>query len=234
MLLSQMVGMKSGDRKEINIVIPEGYISETSKEAEATFRVTVLSVYERVFAVLDDETAERLIPNCGGAEACREAIREELKNKKIISAKYETESELWDKVVESSVLIDAPYEVYSLHYENLYSSYKGLADAQSEELEDYIGSFYDMSKAEFEEMLGDKALSMTKEDFVLYSIVKKEGISYTDKEISEYAELCAQLSDGVFDSGKDYLLFYGEDDVTKQYLKERALEIIVEYAEVGK
>ncbi len=226
-LLSQMSGMKKGEGKDIEIIIPKGYISESSAETKATFRVTVLSVYERVNAVLDDENAEKLIPNCGGVDGCREAIKEEIKIQKQVDLKYKKESELWDRVVESSILSDAPYDVYNAHYEVLYSSYRGLAEAQSEELEDYIAKSYDMTRSEFEKMLGDRALSMTKESFVLYSIVKKEGVAYTEKELSDYAELCAQLSDGVFDSGDDYLAFYGEDAVSEQYLKEKVLEIIV-------
>lgn len=229
-LLTKMKGMKKGDTAEFDIVIPSDYISEISSVTEATYRVTVLAVYERIVPALDDGIAERLMPGCGGAEQYRTMTRARLESEKKEDAEYKREAEAWNKIVDSSVLLDAPYDVYSEYYNELYLSYKNLADAQSEELSVFLENSYDMTEEEFEDMIGERALALTKEAFVLYSIVRAENITYTDEELSEYASACAASSGGIFVSGEDYLDFYGEDKVAEMLLKDKVTALVLSTA----
>ncbi len=220
-LVTQMQGMKKGDTAELHVMLPSGYISENSPVTEATYRVTVLAVYERIVPSLTDEVAEKLVPGCGGALQYRHMIRTRLENEKSVDAEYKKKAEVWNKIVDASVLLDAPYDVYSEYYNELYLSYKNLADAQSEELSVYIKDSYGMTEKDFENMIGQRALALTKEAFVLYSVVRAENIAYTEEELSAYASSCAASSEGVYASGEDYLDFYGEEYVAEMLLKDK-------------
>lgn len=224
-LLSRMIGMKKGETAELEVLIPAGYMEDGSPETKATYRVTVLSVSEKVTPTLDDETAERLMPGCGGAEGYRSETRKRLEAGKKADADYRREAEIWKKIIDGSVLIDAPYDVYSVYYEELYLSYRKLAEVQSQSLGEYVEEFYGMSEQELEDQIGEQALDRTKEAFVLYSIVRAEEITFTDEELSAFAASCAAASGGVFASGKDYLDHYGKEQVGEMLLKDKVIAL---------
>lgn len=230
-LLSLVKGMKVGETAELTVVLPEGYLSEGSVETEAGYRVTVITVTRKSLPALDDETAERLIPGCGGVEGCRAALKAKLEAKKATEVEYKRESEAWDKIVSSSVLMDAPYDVFSEHYENILAGYEGLASAQSQELKEYVESSLLIEMAVFEEQAKAQALNETKEAFVLWSIVKAEGLSAADEEISAYAGECAANSEGVFGTGEDFISYYGKERVREMLLKDKIVAIALSTAD---
>ncbi len=226
-LLPLMKGMKAGDTAELGVTLPTGYVDESAPETAAVYRVTVISVLRKELPVLDDGTAEKLMPGCGGIDGYRSAVKKLLEEKKKTEADYKRGSEAWDKIVSSSVLIDAPYDVFSGYYEEIVDSYENLAGAQSQKLEEYVESSLGMDMEKFEEQARDKALDETKEAFVLWSIVKKENLTATDDEINIYADECAASSAGVFGSGEDFISYYGKEKVREMLYRDKIIAIAV-------
>lgn len=224
-LLPLLKGMKAGDTAELKVTLPAGYTSESAPVAEAVYRVTVTSVLRKTAPALDDETAERLLPGCGGAENYRSTVRAQLEEKKRTEAQYRRESEAWEKIVSSSVLIDAPYDVFSEYYGQIVDSYERLADAQSQKLGEYVESSLSMNMEKFEEQAKKQALDETKEAFVLWSIVKKEGLTAADEELTIYADECAAASEGVFGTGEDLISYYGREKVREMLYRDKIIAI---------
>ncbi len=226
-LLPLMKGMKAGDTAELEITLPAGYVDGSAPATAAVYRVTVISVLRKELPVLDNETAEKLMPGCGGADAYRSAVRKQLEEKKKTEADYKRGSEAWNRIVSSSVLTDAPYDVFSGYYEEIIDSCEKLAGAQSQKLEEYVESSLGMDMEKFEEQARDRALDETKEAFVLWSIVKKENLTATDEEINVYADGCAASSAGVFGSGEDFIAYYGKEKVREMLYRDRIIAIAV-------
>lgn len=226
-LLPLMKGMKAGDTAELEITLPAGYVDGSAPATAAVYRVTVISVLRKELPVLDNETAEKLMPGCGGADAYRSAVRKQLEEKKKTEADYKRGSEAWNRIVSSSVLTDAPYDVFSGYYEEIIDSCEKLAGAQSQKLEEYVESSLGMDMEKFEEQARDRALEETKEAFVLWSIVKKENLTATDEEINVYADGCAASSAGVFGSGEDFIAYYGKEKVREMLYRDRIIAIAV-------
>ncbi len=233
LILPLMNGMKKGETKNIEVTLPAGYVSSAYPETRAVYRVTVLSVSKMITPELDETSAPKIFSDCKTADECRLKMKNVIEAEKETEAEYKRGSEAWKKVVSDSVLFDTPYDVYSAYCEDIYYSYKGLADAESEELNAYLESSYGMDRDEFDDMVEERALSMTKEAFVLYSIVKNESITYTEAELTAYASRAALESGGAFASGDEYIEYYGEDAVSEMLLKDRVIELILSHADDG-
>ena len=62
---------------------------------------------------------------------------------------------------------------------------------------------------------------------------KKENISSTKAEITAFADKMASQSEGVFESGEEYLSYYGENAVKDEYLWSKVMEIVLAAAKAA-
>ena len=75
-------------------------------------------------------------------------------------------------------------------------------------------------------MLAKQADQKVKEALVLHAVAKAEGIACDEDEIKAFAE--ARAKEGsIFESGADYLAFYGEKAVKEQLLKDKVIAQMV-------
>ncbi|MBE6636942.1 MAG: hypothetical protein E7618_03960 [Ruminococcaceae bacterium] len=229
-LLSHMIGTKQGETAEYTVTLPAGYADDIPSETEATYRITVLAVYEREVPPLTDALAAMLWPGCQTVEDMRQAIRQTLAAEKEKNASYKIQAELWEKLVSSSTLLALPTVLYREYYTELYLQYESQAAAESQALADYVGGTLQMTMEELENELKRRTDAAVKEDLVLFSLVRREGLSCTEADLLSYANGCARDSDGIFDSGEEYLAYYGEDAVTKQYFRDAVAVLLRRYA----
>ncbi|MBQ4065886.1 MAG: hypothetical protein IJD10_07275 [Clostridia bacterium] len=226
-LLEQMKGMKLGDTAELTVTLHEGYLSAGSSSCDAVYRVTVRAVYEKKLPALTDAVASRLMAGVKTADELRMALREKLEAEKRTEADYRIEAELWQALLEESQVISHPAELYRLHYDELYGNYQDLADAVTMELDAYLSSYLGMTAAELGEKLQAETEAAVKERLVLHAVAKAEGLGCTEEEVKAFADLRA-TEGSIFESGTDYLAFYGTETVTEQLLKEKVLSLMKE------
>lgn len=225
-LLSQMVGMVQGDTAELTVTLPEGYLGEGSPACEALYRVTVRALYVKRLPPLTDGLAATLMPGVETVEELRAALRAEKESEVQKTAERLLKATLWEQLVAESQLIERPFLLYQEQYSLLYGQYEALAAASSRELEEYLTSSLGMSLTDWEANLARQAEAAVKEALVLHSVVKQEQITCSEEELQAYAERCAREGD-VFESGADYLAYYGAEAVTEQYLKEAVMDLMV-------
>ncbi len=226
-LLSQMIGMKLGDTAELTVTLPEGYTAVGSPACKAVYRVTVRALYVKNLPELTDAVASTLMTGVKTAEELRSAIRTKLEAEKKEEAAYRTEAELWNRLLEGSEMISLPEDLYRSYYSDLCLNYENLSAAVSTDLESYLSSSLGITLAELEARLSSQAEAQVKEALVLHSVAKAEGLSSADEEVKAFAEARAKEGD-IFESGEEYLDFYGIDAVAEQLLKEKILSLMVE------
>ena len=225
-ILTHMIGMKQGDTAEYTVTLPDGYADDIQAETEATFRVTVLAVYERELPTLTDALAATLWPGCQTVEAARQVIRQTLKAEKEKMASYKIQAELWEKIVSTSTLLEVPTVLYREYYTELYFQYEAQATAESQTLSDYVEGTLHMTMEALETELKRRTDASIKEDLVLYALVQSEGLTCTETELLAYANASVLDSDGIFDSGEEYLSYYGKEAVTRLYFRDAVAEIL--------
>ncbi len=224
LLLPKLVGMKKGDTATIEITL--------SDNTKATYNVTVLAVYERKTMTLTDAIASKLIPGCNTVAELKTEIQRRMTAEKEREAEKTLLSDLRKQLIDKSTLIRTPYSLYRDYYEDRMYLYEKLAEAAAMSLEEYLEKCTDMTYEELEAAVGEAASADVKDTLVLYSVVKKENISSTKEEISAFAEKMASQSEGIFESGEEYLSYYGSNAVKDEYLWSKVMEIVLSAAKI--
>ncbi len=225
LLLPKLLGMKKGDTATVEITL--------SDNTKATYNITVLAVYEKKTMTLTDEVASKLIPGCNTVSELKDEIHRRLTAEKEREAEKKLLSELRRQLIDKSTLMRTPYSLYRDYYEDRMYLYEKLASAASMSLEEYIEKCTDMTYEELEKTVGEAASADVKETLVLYSVVKKEKVSSTKEEISAFADKMASESEGVFESGEEYLSYYGYNAVKDEYLWSKVMEIVLSAAKIA-
>lgn len=226
------IGAKKGDTINVNLTLPAGYKGIVEQQANAEFRVTVLNVYEKITPQLNDKTAQMLIPGCNTVDDLRNTVTKRLEKQLLDVSMDKIRAELKERLINSSTVKKLPVTVLNAYYEDSITLYKRLADALEMSLEEYAENELAMTGEELESMVAGIANARTKEVLVLYSVVKKENIIFTDAVLMEYAEKMAARSEGIFKSGEEYLSYYGKNAVAEDYLWEKVVDKMIEYASV--
>ena len=186
-----LVGLKKGDKKDVNVTFPENYHSEELKGKPVIFKVEVKEIKERVLPKFDKDFFEDL--NVGGVEdleGLKNYIRENLKAEKERSLEDEYLFKCLDKVVEDSKF-DIPDEMIHDEVHRLLHEFEDRLKYQGLKLEDYL-KYANTTREAFEETLKPEASKRVGYRLVMDAVVQAEKLEVSDEEfekgISEQAE----------------------------------------------
>lgn len=178
----QVVGMKAGDKKTIEVTFPQDYPAENLKGKKTTFDVTINDVREKVVPEMDDEWAKNISEFDTLAEY-KANVKKELLAKKEQKAKTELETKLIDTITENATveipeaMVDAEVDGYIHNFEHSLS-HQGL------KLEDYL-KYAKTTLEDLKKSRREDAQKTSKTRLVLEAIIKKEDIKVEPKELDD-------------------------------------------------
>lgn len=105
----QLVGVKAGDEKDVNVTFPEEYHAEDLAGQEAVFKVKVHEVKTKEMPELDDEFAKDVDDEVETIDELREKIRTQLQEGRENAANEAVEDEAIRKAVENAKIDEIPY-----------------------------------------------------------------------------------------------------------------------------
>jgi trigger factor len=193
-LLAVLPGTFTGESREARVKFPADYSTAELAGREATIRVTVQGVKEKVLPDLDDALAKSL---SGGkqetAEAFRRAVREELD----LSAKAVRKMELEEAAVKALVdtsTVEVPETLVERELTSQLESLERTLDRQGLKLDRYLQY---VGKSLDEWMAGERpeAEARLKVDLVLAEFARREGLDPSDQEVDQFLEEQAGLDD---------------------------------------
>lgn len=208
----QLVGMKIGEEKEIQVTFPAEYHAENLAGKEATFKVKLISIKAKDLPKLDDEFAKDVSEFETLAEYKKD-VEEKLVAQKENQAKMDKESQVITKLVENTevVIPEAMIEdqiAQTLEQFNANLSYQGLTIDQ---YCGYMGTTLDA----FKETLRPQAEKDVKLKLALEYVSKQEAVAVTEEQINEkITELATQYGNENADS-----LMQNEN--IRNYMKEK-------------
>ena len=180
----QMIGMKPGETKDIVVTFPEDYHAKEYAGKEATFKVTLHEIQEKVVpADIDTETLKKFLPN---EEAPTKALLEEKIKEQIASEKRAKlyQEEVKPKFVEALVEkydIDLPENIVEQEIDMAFRN--ALPSMDEEEIKKYTTDA-EAAKEKREEFRND-ARDSVKLTFLVDELARKEGISVDDQEVMQ-------------------------------------------------
>ncbi len=178
----QVVGMKIGETKDVNVTFPEEYPAENLKGKQAVFVVTVNAIKEKVLPELNDEFASEA-SEFETLEDLRKDYEKKIKEEAEHAAEHEYENSLIEKVVENAT-VEVPQVMVEQQAEDYIREFEYRLSYQGLKLDDYL-KYANTTVEELKASRMDDALKTVKTRLVLEAIVKQEGIEVTDKDIED-------------------------------------------------
>ena len=223
----QLVGLKAGETKDVQVTFPEGYHAEDLAGKEAVFRTTINRIEHRLLRELDDEFAQE-VSNFETIEELRASVRENLIKANEYRQNGVKKKEVLDRALEQCSIDIAP-AVAEMQFQTLLSQFEQRISSQGIDLDQYF-QMTNSNLHEFREDMLPEAERNAKTNFMLEKIIEEKGFELTDEEIdNQIAEIAEQMGveidqarqnlEGVMDRVK----FNMKVDKAIQYLVDNAV-----------
>ncbi len=228
----QVIGLKAGDEKDIEVTFPEKYHAEALAGKPAVFHVKVNMIQVKELPALDDEFAKD-VSEFDSLKAFREAKKAELLERAQADAATQKENEVIGKAVENAELV-IPEAMVLRGIDQVMSDMSYRLSSQGISIEDYY-KYVDTTAEAFREKCRPEAEMRVKSQLVIEAIIKAENIEATKEEIDEKA---AAFASQYGDKGDELLKRFTEEDkryFEDQIVTEKVIKIMVDSAkETGK
>ena len=183
----QMVGMKVGEEKDVNVTFPEEYHAENLKGKPAVFAVKVNAIQYKEMPELDDEFAKDVSEFDTLAEY-REDVAKKLNETATLRAEREMESALIEKVA-ANTEIDIPNGMIESQIDNMVEDMGYRMQSMGISMEQYF-QYTGTTMESVREQYKEEAAKTVKAQLVLEKLSIEEGIEATAEEMeAEYEKL---------------------------------------------
>ena len=184
----QLIGSVAEEEREVNVKVPENYHADLANK-DATFKVKVHEVKQRVVPVLDDEfVADLEIEGVKTVEEYRTYTENNLKQAK----EKEYEDDYLDKLLKALVETN-PIDVPEVMIENQAKDIEERYRKQAEQYKipfDMFLQFQGLTEEQFKEHAKLQAANQIKIDLIMEAIIKKENFAVKDSEVEKlYQEI---------------------------------------------
>ena len=218
---SQIIGMKAGDTKEMDLTIPEDYyFDDTLAGQSIQVTLTVNTVSEVNRPELTDEFVAS-ISDFDTVDAYKEDLKKTLEASAEENNEYMAGSDALTQVVENSTFKGYP--------DDLYNECKDLYDQTNQAYAEMLG--LDVSDFEgTDEEIKAAVESMVYENMVVTSIAEKEKITVSDDEYTQYVE--NNLDTYGMSSVEEFESTYSKESVMDELLREKVQKFLLDNAKV--
>ena len=182
-----LIGLSTGDKKDIPLTFPENYPSEELKGAKVVFKVTVHEVKTRLIPELDKD----FFTDLGIEGVTNETeLRNHVKNNISLRKEKEADNKLVEDILASvakETEIVLPEELIHDEIHHMIDNYAQRLQMQGLSLEQYM-QFTKQTFESLQEQLKPEAKKNITYRYMLEEIAKKEGIVISDEEADNEAE----------------------------------------------
>ena len=176
----QVVGMKKGETKTIEVTFPEDYPNKDLAGKKAKFEVTLHTIKEKENIAIDDELAKKMLQKEDATlDELKEEVKKQLKSEKLSKLYNE---ELKPKLLEALVEkfeFDLPKNILDQEIDvQLNNKAASMSEEEIKELRE--------NKEKLEELrreIEPEAAKSVKATFIVDALAKAEGINVEDQEV---------------------------------------------------
>ena len=190
-----LVGIATGDKRELHLTFPEDYLSEAMAGKECHFSVTVKETKEQKLPDLDDEFAKGVGDGFDTLDELKDSIRQQLQDQK----EHEDQHQYEDLVLDELVIIGS-VELPKIIIER-------AIDHHLEEIQETIGrrlgraitleEYIDVTKKSEEELREETRETVEmqlRRSYLITEVAQIEGIEASEKDIEAEIETMVETS----------------------------------------
>ncbi|MFZ5942760.1 MAG: trigger factor [Bacillota bacterium] len=226
----QLVGMKIGEEKTIEVTFPAEYHSEDLAGQPATFDVKIKEIKRKKVADLDDEFAKD-VSEFETLQELKADVENRLKNRKDENAKSNLKQQAVEKAAENAQ-VEIPQAMIDSQIDNILQDFDYRLRMQGLSLDKYLeyaSQNVDSLRATYQ----DDAAKNVKEQLVLEAIAKAEGLEVDEADIEEEINRLSGVYKQEPEKVKEILSKQGQMEAVKHsIIIDKTIQFLVDNAKM--
>ena len=188
----QLVGLKAGEEKDVVVTFPEDYHAKELEGKEATFKVTVHEIKEKVYPELNDDLANEIDPAVNTVAELKEKTKETLENEKTQAADNAVRDIVVKKAADNAT-IEIPEEMIDQEIDRMVQNFEQSLQMQGMNLEIYF-QFTGQNEEALRESMKAEAEATVRSSLTLEAIAEAEELVPTEEDVNaELEQLAGQF-----------------------------------------
>jgi len=224
----QIIGMKAGEEKDLDITFPENYHADLAGKA-VVFKVKVNEVKEPVKPELDDEFAKDV-----SEFETLEAFKKDLEDKLIASREEKAERDYEEAIIEQLIAnmeTEVPETMIDVQVDKMMDDFSSRISAQGMKMEEYLqmmGMNVDMMRMSAR----PNAEKQVKVELALSAVAEAEKFEITAEEVEAEINRLAELYKLEVEQVKKFV--GGGEELAHDMKMKKASDFVFDNAKVGK
>lgn len=219
----QLIGMKAGEEKDIDITFPENYTPELAGKP-VVFHVKINEVKVKEVPAIDDEFAKD-VSEFDTLKDLKADIKKKMTVERTEAAQRAFEDVLMAKVAES-VEAEIPTEMVELQAAQMTEGFKQQLASQGILFDQYL-KMTNTTEADFIKQAYGPAEQQVKMDLAVKAIIDAEKLDATDDEVEAEMKNVADKYGMDLDTVKKYLR---PEEVKEQVIREKVIKVVADSA----
>lgn len=185
----QLVGVSTGEKKDVKVTFPEQYHAEDLAGKEAVFKCTVHEIKEEELPEINDDFVKD-VSEFDTLDELKADVKSNLEKSKAARAEAQMKNSVIEKVYEAND-IDVPDVMVESEVDNMMAEFEQSLGGQGMELKSYL-EYFGKDEAEFRNDLREEALKKVKTRMIVSAVAEQEKLEASEDEISAEFETMAK------------------------------------------
>ncbi|UXR87794.1 trigger factor [Staphylococcus felis] len=224
----QLVGLKVGEEKDVEVTFPEEYHAEELAGQPATFKTKINEIKTKEVPELDDELANELDSEANTVDEYKANLRKQLEESKQTEAENLQKEEAITLATDNAK-IDIPEAMVKTEQDRMLQEFAQRIQQQGLDLETYY-QISGQSEEDLRNQMSEDAEQRVKTNLTLSAIADKEDIQVSDEDIdNELETMSKQFNISVEDIKKTL----GNTDIVKNDVRiKKVIDLLVKEAKL--
>lgn len=185
----QLVGVSTGEEKDVKVTFPEEYHAEDLAGKEAVFKCKVHEIKEEEIPEIDDDFVKD-VSEFDTLDELKADVKSNLEKSKAAKAEAQMKNSVIEKVYEAND-IDVPEVMIENEIDNMISEFEQSLKGQGMELNSYL-EYFGKDAADFRKELREEALKKTKTRMIVSAVAEQEKLEASEEDITAEFENMAK------------------------------------------
>ena len=219
----QLIGMKAGEEKDIDITFPENYTPELAGKP-VVFHVKVNEVKVKEVPAIDDEFAKD-VSEFDTLKELKADLKKKITAERKEAAQHAFEDALMKKVADG-IECAIPQEMIDLQADRMLDGFKQQMASQGIPFEQYL-QMTGSTEAEFKAQAYGPAAEQVRMDLAVEAIIKAEGLDASEEEIEAEIKNVSEKYGMDLETVKKFL---PAEQVKEQVVREKVIKVVADSA----
>lgn len=184
----QMIGLKKGEEKTINVKFPDDYHAKDIAGKDAVFELNIHDIKTKILPELDNQFVEELkIDGVKNVEDFKKYEKEQLELRKKLDISNEAKPQIFKELAKITKLSFPDESAVNSEISNIKQEYDNMLSQSGIKFSDFI-KMTGKSEKDFESELKEIAEENVLSKYAIYEISEKENIVAEEKDFKDLYE----------------------------------------------